>query len=102
MSENGQQPKEPTSNQTAIWKQTSELMARSLWIEFKEKRIKTMGSYDLTYRVRLAHMLLMHFEQIYYNPNFKGPTPESQEFLVKSVLSLGNPHTWCTVRNRSG
>lgn len=77
-----------------LWKRTSDRMASQLWYKFVEKYPDRLKDVDYSYRLRVAHTLLLQFFSVYFNRTHKHPTPASQRWLIRKVFNQHNTVHW--------
>ena len=85
-----------------LHKRTSDRMAEILWKQFTHKFPDKLKGADYSFRLRIAHTLILRFYHVYFNRTFKTPTSGSQVWLIRQVMNHHNLVHWPIVSIKSG
>lgn len=79
------------------YKRTSQRMAEGIWQAYLRRHPNRLSETDLVFRLRIAHMLLLQFNRVFFHPDHSEPTIFSQNELVTNVLNFNNLNVWTVV-----
>lgn len=79
------------------YKRTSQRMAEGIWMAYLRRHPKTLEDADLLFRLRIAHVLLLQFNRVFFHPGHSEPTEHSQYWLAAQPIKVCNPRNWADV-----
>lgn len=89
-------------NEQRIYMRTSDRMVLQIWQGYTAKHWERGNNTPLVHRLRIAHMLLLQLNEVYFSQQHKEPSIASQQWLVRKALNDRCQYHWHIICIPSG